>query len=56
MQVYQEGTIRSAKLKVIIMPNGEVIGAGIHIGWLNDKRPSFIDSDKLLSDYIEEEE
>lgn len=53
---YQEGTIRPAKLQVVIMPNGEVLGAGISIGFLTDKRPSFINDDKLLRDYIEEEE
>ena len=51
-----EGKIRPAKLQVIIMPNEEVLCAGIHIGWLTDKRPTFIDTDKCLKDFIEEEE
>lgn len=49
----QESTIRPATLQVIIMPNDEVLCAGIHIGWLNDARPSFTDSDKRLSDYVD---
>ncbi len=56
MSKYQEGTIRPAKLKVVIMPNDEVLSAGKSLGFLTDKRPSFTNKDKRLRDYIEEEE
>lgn len=50
------GTSRIAKLEVLIMPNDEVLCAGKHVGWLNEARPSLLNPDKLLRDYIEEEE
>ena len=53
MAEYQEGTIKRAKLEVIIMPNDEILCAGMHVGWLNDTRPSFTNKDKRLVDYVE---
>ncbi len=51
---YQEGKIRIAKLEVIIMPNDEILCAGKHIGWLNEKVPSWFTKDTKLSNFIEE--
>lgn len=53
---FQEGTIRLAKLEVVIMPNDEIICAGKHIGWLNEKVPSWFTVDQKLGDFIEEVE
>jgi len=53
---YQEGTIRLAKLDVIVMPNDEIICAGKSIGWMNDKAPGFSDKDRKLNHYITFEE
>ncbi len=52
---YQAGKIRIAKLEVVIMPNDEIICAGKHIGWLNEKVPSWF-SDKKFKHFIEEVE
>jgi len=53
---YQEGTIRAAKLDVIVMPNGEIICVGKSIGWMDDRAPGFKDKDRKLSHYIDFEE
>ena len=56
MSEYQEGTIKRGKLSVIVMPNDEILCAGKHIGWLNERAPSWLDKDRRLGYYIEEEE
>ncbi len=53
---YQEGKIRIAKLEVLIMPNDEILCAGKHIGWMNERVPSWFSKDTKLSNFIEEVE
>jgi hypothetical protein len=54
MTEYQEGIIRLAMLEVAIMPNNEIICAGKHIGWMNEKVPSWFTPDAKLGDFISE--
>jgi len=50
---WSPGIIKAAKLNVIVMPNDEILCGGKHIGWLNDKLPSWFDPNKRLTDYVE---
>jgi len=45
--------IRLAKLEVVVMPNDEIICAGKHIGWMDEKAKSWRGR-KTLGDFIEE--
>lgn len=49
-----EGKIRLAKLEVVVMPNDEIICAGKHIGWLDEKAPSWLNKEARMGDYVEE--
>ena len=56
MTEWQAGTLKTFKLRVIVMPNDEILCGGKHIGWLNERCPTWFNKDKRLGDYIEEEE
>lgn len=45
--------IRLARLEVVVMPNDEIICAGKHIGWMDEKAKSWRGR-KTLGDFIEE--
>ena len=49
---YQEGKIRLAQLEVVVMPNNEIICAGKHLGWMNEKVPSWFSKKTTFKEFI----
>ncbi len=50
---YQEGKIRLAKLEVVVMPNGEIICSGKHIGWMDELMQRWGNTETRMKHFIE---